>query len=124
MLSLTAVPQELITTMSRAQRLYLQEQTDARYIHITHHLKKKVREREVRVTDGQQPPAPYHLRTEPLDSSPATSPPSPLPAQVAAELSTAENHVPMTSTRACAMAPSYLETPGSSLLGPWAWEAA
>lgn len=46
MLSLIAVPQELITTMSRAQHLYLQEQTDARYIHITHHLKKKKCARE------------------------------------------------------------------------------
>lgn len=43
-LDLTADPQEPITTTPRAQSLYLQEETGARYIHITyHHLKKKNR---------------------------------------------------------------------------------
>lgn len=48
MLSLTAVLQEPIITMPRAQGLYFQEETDTRYIHITHHhlhKKKKMREK-------------------------------------------------------------------------------
>lgn len=119
MLSLTAGLQEPITTTPRAQSLYFQEETDARYIHITHHHLQNKRERD---KSGSQM-ASSHLPTTAFTWNLWIYPQS-SPAHIAAEPRTAGIHVPVSSSRACAGVPSYLETPGSSLLGRWAWEAA
>lgn len=91
-------PQELITNTPRAQSLYSEEETYARYIHIRHHhLKMKIKKSGG--TDGHQPPvwpSPSHGATGAL---PGPFLPSPLPAQVEAELRSAGNLVMVTSTQ-------------------------
>ena len=119
MLSLTAPPQEPMTNMPGVQQLVLTG-GNRRQVH-SEQTSPKLRKEKLGTTDGQQPPACHCFLTEPLESSRGSIPPSPPPAQVAAELRTEGSHVPMTSThhQIRSLGPKNLETPGVRALGPW-----